>query len=85
MQLCMKSEKITILFNHPFFYQSVISNMCEKLVWISSNFFFQSVISDPPYFTIANPIGVSNFWHAASCQNYWLDIGQNLLSIFELL
>ena len=30
MQLSKNSEKITILFDHPLFYQSVISDICKK-------------------------------------------------------
>ena len=74
------------MFDHPSFYQSVISDMCAQTGLNQFKLgFFQPVISDPPNFTIENPIEVSNFWHAMSCQNYWLDICQNLLSIFEYL
>ena len=85
MQLSKKSEKITILFDHPHFHQSEFLTCVEKLVSASWNWFFESVISDPPNFTIENPIEVSNFWHVVSCQNYWVEIGQNLLIIFEFL
>ena len=85
MQLSKKSEKIAILFDHPYFHHSEFLTCVEKLVSASWNWFFKSVISDPPNFTIENPIEVSNFWHVVSCQNYWVEIGQNLLIIFEFL
>ena len=61
MQLSKKSEKITILFDLPHFHQSEFLTCVENLVSASWNWFFKSVISDSPNFTIENPIEVSNF------------------------
>ena len=57
----MKSEKITILFDHSHFYQSEFLTCAKKPVSTSWNWFFKSVISDSPNFTIENPIEVNNF------------------------
>ena len=61
MQLSKKSEKITILFDHPHFHQSEFLTCAEKLVSTSLNWFFKSVISDSPNVTIENPIEINNF------------------------
>ena len=78
-------RKLQFCLTIPFLSISNLRHVNTNWFKLVQTGFFQSVISDPPNFTVTNPIEVSNFCHDANYQNYWLDIGQNLLSIFKFL